>query len=420
MAKKKLWITDPKRLSLLGNGYSNDPLVQRSARVLGLTEKEFVELQRSQFPEGTFEEILEDDPEFSDIINGAAKNSKAANDVKILSQNGNADSTTVKKAIDEVVPLGGLVLSNHFLDRGELDKTLINEITVPGLSLDAGEVQIIDGVEFKGHRKIGFPREDGEVSDQFGWRIHPITGKRSFHYGSDIGTTGEEGYHTAINITNGTVVSNESHINYGVMLGIRDNDTGHIYRFAHLKNYNPELEVGAFYNGQPIGEVGTTGRSTKIHLHFEKMVDGELIDPKDDLNRLSMGKLTDSLDNINRKFVSKTYDGFVGKYPIPRNLVARATRKALGRNWGMGIKEFEKNEKAQDATWKWLNEQSWPVAFRYAQQNAPALNVDPQALAIRYHVSQLITGNMLNYEDPDVKAYTDQYMENLRTAGTFK
>ena len=420
LAKKKLWITDPKRLSLLGNGYSNDPLIQRSARVLGLTEKEFVELQRSQFPEGTFEEILEDDPEFSDIINGAAKNSKAANDVKILSQNGNADSTTVKKAIDEVVPLGGLVLSNHFLDRGELDKTLINEITVPGLSLDAGEVQIIDGVEFKGHRKIGFPREDGEVSDQFGWRIHPITGKRSFHYGSDIGTTGEEGYHTAINITNGTVVSNESHINYGVMLGIRDNDTGHIYRFAHLKNYNPELEVGAFYNGQPIGEVGTTGRSTKIHLHFEKMVDGELIDPKDDLNRLSMGKLTDSLDNINRKFVSKTYDGFVGKYPIPRNLVARATRKALDRNWGMGIKEFEKNEKAQDATWKWLNEQSWPVAFRYAQQNAPALNVDPQALAIRYHVSQLITGNMLNYEDPDVKAYTDQYMENLRTAGTFK
>jgi hypothetical protein len=204
------------------------------------------------------------------------------------------------------------------------------------------------------------------------------------------------------------------------MVGIRDNDTGHIYRFAHLKDYNPELEVGAMYNGQPIGEIGTTGRSTKIHLHFEKMVNGELIDPKDDLNRLSIGKLTDSLDNINRKFVSKTYDGFVGKYPIPRNLVMRATRKALNRNWGMGIKEFEKNEKAQDATWKWLNEQSWPVAYKFAQQDAPAAGVDTQALAVRYHVALLITGNMQNYKDPDVWKYTDQYMENLRTAGVLK
>jgi len=422
LAKKKLWITDPKRLELLGNGYSNDPLVQRAARVLGLTEKEFVELQRSQFPTGTFEEILEEDPEFSDIIKGASKNSKAANDVKILSQNGNADSTKVKKSIDEIVPLGGLVLSNHFLDRDELEHTLKNEITVPGLSLKAGEIQVIDGVEFKGHRKIGFPRDkNDEVSDQFGLRDHPITGEKNvMHWGSDIGTSSEEGYHTAINITNGTVVSNESHINYGIMLGIRDNDTGHIYRFAHLKNYNPELKVGAVYNGQPIGEIGTTGRSKYIHLHFEKMVDGELIDPKDDLNRLSIGKLTDSLDNINRKFVSKTYDGFVGKYPIPRNLVMRATRKALDRNWGMGIKEFEKNEKAQDATWKWLNEQSWPVAYKYAQQDAPAAGVDTTALAVRYHVSQLITGHMQNYNDPDVWEYTNQYMENLRTAGVLK
>ena len=147
-------------------------------------------------------------------------------------------------------------------------------------------------------------------------------------------------------------------------------------------------------------------------LHFEKMVDGELIDPKDDLNRLSMGKLTDSLDNINRKFVSKTYDGFVGKYPIPRNLVMRATRKALNRNWGMGIKEFEKNEKAQHATWKWLNEQSWPVAIKAANNDI--------ALGIRYHVAQLITGDMKNYEDPDVWEYTNQYIENLRTAGVFK
>ena len=415
---KKIWIEDPTRLSLLGNGYSNDPLVQRISRVLGLTEKEFVNSQRSLFPEGTDfgDVVVEEDEEFSNVISGNAAKSNAANDVKILSQNGNADSTTVKKAIDEVVPLGGLVLSNHFLDRDELEHTLKNEITVPGLSLAAGEVEIIDGVEYKGHRKVGFPTEDGEISDQWGWRIHPKTKKRSFHYGSDIGTTGEEGYHTSINITNGTVVSvtkAEDDDIYGNMLGIRDNDTGHVYRFAHLKDFNPDLaQVGAVYNGQPIGEIGNTGRSTKIHLHFEKMVDGEHIDPKDDLNRLSIGKLTDSLDNINRKFVSKSYDGYVGKYPIPRNLVARATRKALGGTWGMGIKEFENNEKAQDTTWRYLNEQSWPTALKAANNDI--------SLAVRFHVSQLITGDMNNYNDPDVWEYTNQYMENLRTSGVLK
>jgi len=414
LAKKKIWITDPKRLELLGNGYSNDPLVQRAARVLGLTEKEFVDLQRSQFPEGTFEEIKEEDPVFSDVIKGASKNSPAVNKVKVLSQNGNADSKTVDKAIDETVPLGSLVLSKHFLDRSELKDSVLNEITVPGLALKAGEIQIIGDQEFKGHRLIGFPRDkNNEVSDQFGLRTHPVTGEENtMHTGSDIGTTGATGYHTSIDVKNGTVVSNESHVNYGIMVGIRDNDTGHIYRFAHLKDYNPELEVGAMYNGQPIGEIGTTGRSTKIHLHFEKMVNGELIDPKDDLNRLSIGKLTDSLDNINKKFVSKTYNGFVGKYPIPRNLVMRATRKALNRNWGMDIKEFEKNPKAQDETWKWLNEQSWPVAIKAANNDI--------ALGIRYHVAQLITGDMKNYEDPDVWEYTNQYIENLRTAGVFK
>jgi len=413
---KKIWIEDPTRLSLLGNGYSNDPLVQRISRVLGLTEKEFVNSQRSLFPEGTDfgDVVVEEDEEFSNVISGNAAKSNAANKVKILSKNGNADSTTVTKAIDETIPLGGLVLSNHFLDRSELKDSVLNEITAPGLALKAGEIQIIGDEEFKGHRLIGFPRDkNDEVSDQFGFRTHPVTGEKgTFHYGSDIGTSGATGYHTSIDIKNGTVVSNESHVNYGVMLGIRDNDTGHIYRFAHLKDYNPELEVGAVYNGQPIGEIGTTGRSTNIHLHFEKMVDGELIDPKDDLNRLSIGKLTDSLDNINRKFVSKSYDGYVGKYPIPRNLVMRATRKALGRTWGMGIKEFENNEKAQDTTWRYLNEQSWPTALKAANNDI--------SLAVRFHVSQLITGDMNNYNDPDVWEYTNQYMENLRTSGVLK
>ena len=194
------------------------------------------------------------------------------------------------------------------------------------------------------------------------------------------------------------------------MITIRDNETGAIYRFAHLLDgsINPDLTVGSAYTGQYIGIVGSSGRSAlhpktkkKLpHLHLENIVNGVAVDPIEDLDRLSLGQ------TINNG------EGFVGKYPIRRNLVRSATREALGRTWGMSIKDFLKNEKAQDKVWKYLNEQAWPKAFEYANGD--------QFMAVRYHVALILTGDMDNYNDPTIWNYTNAYMENLRTSGVFK
>ena len=421
IAKRK-WILDPSRLTLLGNGYSSDPLVQRLSRVFGLTEKEFVDLQRGLFPAGTdFGDVDDTD---DGIISGNANRSKAANDLKILGSKGNSDSKVVKKAIDEIVPLGALVLSNHFLDNLDLENVLRNEVTGHGLLLGPGKTEIKDGVLYTGHRLYGTTSLFGERPSPFDPTV------TEDHYGIDIGTSQRTNVRTAFFIKDGTVIENTFDYDhdiekgystnsegewsggkaYGNMITIRDNETGAIYRFAHLLDgsINPDLTVGSAYTGQYIGIIGSSGRSSldpktkkKLpHLHFEKIVDGVPVDPIEDLDRLSLGQ------TINNG------EGFVGKYPIRRNLVSSATREALGRNWGMSIKDFLKNEKAQDKVWKYLNEQAWSKAFEYANGD--------QFMAVRYHVALILTGDMDNYNDPTISNYTNAYMENLRTSGAFK
>ena len=224
--------------------------------------------------------------------------------------------------------------------------------------------------------------------------------KESMHTGVDIGTTYTKGWQTAFAIADGEVIANQSHINYGNYLDIRDNATGNVYRFAHLKNYNPELTVGSSYNGQIIGEIGNTGRSTGEHLHLEKIVNGKQVDPTDDLDRLSIGK---TIDNG---------EGFIGKYPLRANLLPRASRHALGRRFPVSKKEFINNEAMQDKVWLWLNEQSWPTAVKAAKGDLH--------LAVRLNTALIITGDMNNYTNPTVWSYTDTYLENLRRAGVLK
>lgn len=392
LATKELWIKDPTRLTVNQNGYSDDPLVQRVSRLLGISENDFIEAQKQLFPKGTFDEQEVDEDEGNQLIKDNAQGSNSTKEVLDLSSKGNADSKIVLKACDECLPLSPVILKNHFLDYE--DEILRNRITAPGLFLGKGQTKVIDGEKFTGHRVIG-------VSDPYGLRDHPTTGEKDvMHTGVDIGTTYTKGWQTAFAITDGEVIANQEHKNYGNYIDIRDNETGNVYRFAHLKNYNPELKVGAKYNGQIIGEIGNTGRSTGEHLHLEKIVDGKQVDPTDELDRLSIGK---TIDNG---------EGFIGKYPLRANLLARASRHALGRRFPVSKKEFINNEAMQDKVWLWLNEESWPTAVEAAKGDLH--------LAVRLNTALIITGEMDNYTNPTVWSYTDTYLENLRRAGVLK
>jgi murein DD-endopeptidase MepM/ murein hydrolase activator NlpD len=108
----------------------------------------------------------------------------------------------------------------------------------------------------------------GPVGSGFGFRADPFTGRTALHTGLDFPVdTGTP----VLAAAGGMVLLTESHPAYGNMVEI-DHGNGLVTRYAH----NSKLLVKAgdiVKRGQPISEVGSTGRSTGPHLHFEVLVD---------------------------------------------------------------------------------------------------------------------------------------------------
>ena len=101
-------------------------------------------------------------------------------------------------------------------------------------------------------------------SSGFGYRIDPITGKRAFHEGVDFAAVTGTPIKAA---AGGIVVYSDRHPNYGNMIEI-DHGSDLVSRYAHASKRL--VEVGEVVtSGQKIAEVGSTGRSTGPHLHFE-------------------------------------------------------------------------------------------------------------------------------------------------------
>jgi murein DD-endopeptidase MepM/ murein hydrolase activator NlpD len=114
-----------------------------------------------------------------------------------------------------------------------------------------------------------YPILDGWYSSNFGYRIDPFTGQQSMHEGIDFpAETGTP----IVAAASGKVIFAEWHLQYGKMIEI-DHGNGLVSRYAHASSMlvkDGDLVVA----GQRIGTVGTTGRSTGPHLHFEVRLNG--------------------------------------------------------------------------------------------------------------------------------------------------
>lgn len=110
---------------------------------------------------------------------------------------------------------------------------------------------------------------NGPVGSGFGFRSDPFTGMAALHTGLDfpaaIGTP-------IVAAAGGVVISVVQHPQYGNMVEV-DHSNGLVTRYAHTSRIL--TKVGDLVKrGQVIAEVGSTGRSTGPHLHFEVLVDG--------------------------------------------------------------------------------------------------------------------------------------------------
>jgi murein DD-endopeptidase MepM/ murein hydrolase activator NlpD len=126
-----------------------------------------------------------------------------------------------------------------------------------------------------------------EFTSGFGVRVDPFLGRPAMHTGLDFrAAAGDPVRATA----NGKVVSAGWSGGYGRMVEI-DHGNGLSTRYGHLSEIN--VRVGEPIKiGQVIGAVGSTGRSTGPHLHYETRIDGEAVDPQKFLRagvRLSVG-----------------------------------------------------------------------------------------------------------------------------------
>ena len=116
----------------------------------------------------------------------------------------------------------------------------------------------------------------GKINNEFGFRRNPFGGRTyEFHAGMDI--DGERG-DTVMAPANGVVTKAEWTGGYGNMIEI-DHGNGLRTRYGHLSRI--EVVVGdTITRGQLIGLIGSTGRSTGPHLHFELRLNDKAINPR--------------------------------------------------------------------------------------------------------------------------------------------
>lgn len=127
------------------------------------------------------------------------------------------------------------------------------------------------------------PVEGVDTGSAFGWRVDPITGQSALHSGLDF--PADNGT-PIVAAAGGVVVFAGWHAAYGHMVEV-DHGNDLVTRYAHASRLSAK-QGDLVRRGQKIAEVGSTGRSTGAHLHFEVLVRGV---PQDPQTFLDAGKL---------------------------------------------------------------------------------------------------------------------------------
>lgn len=177
---------------------------------------------------------------------------------------------------------GGLLIEGRSLTLQELDANLsaLDVLTTERSdAMTALESTLFDRKVKQMMVPTQLPVLGVHTGSSFGWRIDPITGRSALHTGLDFPSpVGTPIYAAA----GGIVVTQEFHFQYGNMIEI-DHGNNLISRYAHTSKVFVK-KGDLIKRGQKIAEVGTTGRSTGPHLHFEVLVQGVPQDPQKFLN----------------------------------------------------------------------------------------------------------------------------------------
>jgi len=178
---------------------------------------------------------------------------------------------------------GGPLVRSHAMSESELKAAILELTEAVGARDDYMskiEAKILQKSVLKDMLPNSSPVDAAFNSSSYGWRIDPFNGNKAFHEGLDFTAN------TGTNIraaADGIVSSAERTPDYGNIVKI-DHGSGLETRYAHAS----KLLVKAgerVVKGQVVAQVGSTGRSTGPHLHYEIRLNGNPLDPRQYLNR---------------------------------------------------------------------------------------------------------------------------------------
>ncbi|WP_432723396.1 M23 family metallopeptidase [Jeongeupia wiesaeckerbachi] len=166
---------------------------------------------------------------------------------------------------DKPAPRGGLTQLGTALDASDLSRLLGDSDNRADAYLDQFSLAQLRLAAPAGDTlPTRAPMQSGLQSSSFGWRLDPFSGRQTFHEGIDfVGPIGTPIHAAAA----GKVAYAAAHSQYGNMVEL-DHGYGLTSRYAHASRLlvQPGDSVSA---GQTIALLGSTGRSTGPHLHFE-------------------------------------------------------------------------------------------------------------------------------------------------------
>ena len=206
------------------------------------------------------------------------------------------------------------------------------------VSLDLKNVGTISLYRYKdSHGDIGYFEEDGRsvrkalmktpingarLSSGFGMRRHPILGYSKMHKGIDFAAPRGTPIYAA---GDGRIVYIGRRGGYGNFIKIRHH-AGLETAYAHMKGFKRGLKRGSrVKQGQVIGYVGTTGRSTGPHLHYEVIANGRVVNPRK--LKIQKGKRLAGVDlELFKGVVEQTKSQFV---ELKQNSIASANQAGV-------------------------------------------------------------------------------------------
>jgi murein DD-endopeptidase MepM/ murein hydrolase activator NlpD len=189
-----------------------------------------------------------------------------------------ADLDDGEFSFDQPVPVGGpdltvsepMPLSDLRADVDTLARNLKSRET---------ELEILESMlrdrEYRAEVAVaGRPVTWGWISSAYGERVDPFSGKMAWHAGLDF--AGKQGS-DVIAVASGVVTHAGKRFGYGEMVEVTHGD-GYVTRYGHHAEI--VVSVGEIVKkGQVIGKMGSSGRSTGPHVHFEVLKDGRRVDP---------------------------------------------------------------------------------------------------------------------------------------------